>query len=342
MLPSMPAQKEKLDPQTPSIGLVIPFYPSMNDDRQINNTLVASLKRVQDELENHNSSAAFKAEAVIKLKALFARLNFLSERKSVAIIIDKNECSTLYLSFNAEPLIIVKEQISFFELIEPTAEDPDFYYLTLEDKNTVLYEYRTKTLFKIFEQSGKNAIHDVCSILNYTNPDNLKPVFVQGPRYLTDKFANRYGLQKIIFKNPISEGQKPMKAPSSILKITEQWKYWRSHLVSARLRLFQRSDALVHTKANIIHALKENSDGLLLVGKEKRVEICRKWMFDKQLQEMRTLFERFLSRGNRVILVDDEPLVNYDHIVLLKHSRGNFIKRFLHWREESGGLDLAC
>ena len=326
---------------TPSIGLVIPFYPLMNGDQQINEVLISTIKTIEDKLDNCNCSEMFKAEAVMKVKELFARLNFLSERKTVAIIMTPNESKVIYLSFSAEPVIVIKEHISFFELIEPSAEDPDFYYFLLENKTSVLYEYRNHKLYKIYEKAGKNSFKDVCSILNYTNAEHLKPVFVQGPPFLTEKFASEYGVHKIIFKNPITSNEKIGRKIFPISKIASQWKYWRSHIVYARIKFFQSSDSLIHTKAKIIHALQANADGLLMVGKRKRAEICKKWMFDKQIQEIQNLIENFLARGNRMILVDDESLINYGRIILLSQSRTNFIKKLLHWRDESGALDFV-
>jgi hypothetical protein len=325
----------------PSIGLVIPFYPLMNDDQQINKILALTIENIQEKLDNCNCPDMFKTEALMKIKGLLARLNFLSERKTVAIIITSQENKIIHLSFNAQPAIIIKEQISFFELIEPLEEDPGFYYFILEKRNSILYEYRSQRLYRIYEKAGKNSFKDVCDILNYTNSEYLKPVFVQGPEFLTEEFANEYGRHKIIFKNPITENEKIGRKFFSISKIARQWKYWCFHIVSARLKFFQRSDSLVHTKSKIIHALQTNTDGLLMVGKRKRIEIYKKWTFDKQIQEMQSLFEKFLARGNRMILVDDEPLINYDRIVLLKHSRSNFIKKLLHWRDESGSLDFV-
>lgn len=326
----------------PSIGIVIPFYPLMNNDQQINKVLGLTIENFQKKLDNSNYPEPFKAEALTRVTELLSQLNFLSERKTVAIIVNPNESQILYVSFSAEPVIVIKERISFFELIEPSAEDPDFYYFLLDSKVSILYEYRNQKLFKIYEKAGRKSFKDVCNILNYTNTEDLKPVFVQGPSFLTDAFANEYGKHKIIFKNPISENEKIGKRTFSVARIASQWKYWFSHIVSARIRFFKRADSIVHTKEKILHALKANVDGLLLIGKEKRKEICKRWMFDKQIQEMQNLFENFLARGNRVILVDDESLKDYDRIVLLKRSKTNFIKRLLHWREESGGLDFVC
>ena len=338
------AQK-KIEPQrtinlTPSIGLVIPFYPRMNDDQKIDNILAYTIEEILQQLDSSNCPEAFKTEAVQKIKATFDQLNFHSERKAVAIIMTPYESKTIYLSFNAKPIIVVKEQISFFELVEPFEESPEFYYFILEKRNSVLYEYRNQNLYKIYEKLGKSSIKDVCAILNYTNNESLKPVFVQGPGFLTDEFASEYGQHKIIFKNPITENEKIGGKAFSIARIIEQWKYWYSQLSLARVRLFNRSDSLIHTKTKIIHALKTNTDGLLLIGKAKRKEICSKWMLDKKIQEMQSLFEKFLIRGNRVILVDDEPLRSYDHIVLLKQVPGNFIKKLFHWRDESGQFDF--
>jgi hypothetical protein len=321
-----------------SLGLVIPFQPSMADMSTIKGILNYTLEVVQIKLEGTYETGEIKA-VIDRLKRIFSKLNYNSHRKSVAIIIEGEEEKVIYLNYSGKPVVYFKDPFSLLDLVADSVRNPEFEILVLNNQGADLYEYFNNSLHKVFAQKedacldSKNAeeclLQRISNIIKLVNKKNDKPVFIFSQNeQQTNKFCELFPYKEIVFKINVAEKQ---DASSTIhlltKKITSQWGYWQNKLVHGQISIAKKSQSLFIHLASVMKALKQSNDGLLLIDSYMKEEI-HKNLEDEKLfvatQNLAGEIEKFLARGNRIEITEGGLLENLGGIALIKENHSKF------------------
>lgn len=108
-----------------SLGLVIPFYPSMVDKNTIQGILNYTLEVVQAKLESLHVEVEIE-QITRRLQKIFKSLNYNSHRKSVAIIIEGEEEKVINLNYSGKPVFLFNETFSLLDLVGNSIQNPEF------------------------------------------------------------------------------------------------------------------------------------------------------------------------------------------------------------------------
>jgi hypothetical protein len=189
-----------------SLGLVIPFQPSMVDFKNIQKILNYTLEVVQIKLEGSYETEEIKT-VIKRLENIFRKLNYNSHRKSVAIIIEGEVEKIIYLNYSGKPVVFLNDPFSLLDLVADSVRIPEFEILVLNKPGAELYEYFNNSLHKVFAQKNGLCINKkngneflfqrISNIIKLINSKNDKPVFMNSKR---TNFANSSLLEKSYLK----------------------------------------------------------------------------------------------------------------------------------------------
>jgi len=333
-----------------SIGLIIPFQPSLVDLKTINSILDYTLEVVQTKLESQFRPKDKKA-IVGKLKTIFAKLNYNSHRKSVAIIINGEDEKIIYLDYNGKPVVFVNNPFSLLDMVADSVRNAEFELLIFTKKGAQLYEYFNNSLHKVFAETAdvENDKNGGIETLNYrigniikmVNKKNDKPIFVfSEDEQQTNKFCDFFLYREIVFKINIAvEKDHPATIDMLAEKINQQWDHWQTKLVKGQIAIAKKHETLISHINSVTKALKYSIDGLLLIDGFMKEEI-HKSLQDETLfvatQKLTEEIERFLERGNRIEITEGGLLENLGGIALIKDKDSQFqsYRLFKSYKEE--------
>jgi hypothetical protein len=344
--------KKKIKPPKifSSLGLVIPFQPSMCDDKTVLAELIYTMKMVAKAIrEKYTADCADKI--LERLEKILAKLNFDTLRKSVAIVLEPGNEKIIYLSFVANPVLFFGKSVSLLNLVTNVPRESDFYFLVFDDGDIRMYEYYNRQLGKVYEYhremlNGHTAngidlypmIYTQIQLINY---GYKKPVFISGKEEEMEIFLSKSPFSEIAFKkiNPI------MKYPVEIIKlmaleINFQWRLFKSKFITGRIKLAAKTNTLIGNKGQVMLALRKNQDGVLLLDKRLNKQL-QKTKFpatvfndaDELMQEV----ERFLIRGNTLEITETGLLKDFGGIALLAKENTGLKEAFFHRHNEAGG-----
>ena len=169
-----------------SLGLVIPFQPSIVERKTIQTIFDYALDLVQLKLERKFEQPEIN-RVVKRLEHIFNRLNYNSHRKSVAIIMEGEEEKIIYLNYSGKMVFQFNETFSLLDLVGNATQNPEFELLIFKNDGAELYEYFNHSLHRVFAQThsfcGKQEINNclirrISNILKQINSKNEKPIFV--------------------------------------------------------------------------------------------------------------------------------------------------------------------
>lgn len=323
-----------------SLGLVIPFQPSMADMSTIKGMLNYTLEVVQIKLEGSYETGEIKA-VIGRLKKIFSKLNYNSHRKSVAIIIEGEEEKVIYLNYSGKPVVYFNDPFSLLDLVADSAGTPEFEILVLNHTGAELYEYFNNSLHKVFEQKEDSCIDPknteecllqrISNIIKLVNKKNDKPIFIFSEKeQQINKFCEFFPFREIVFKinNPSTKDEgMPSKMKTLAAKIISQWDYWQSRLVKGQITIAKRSNILFSHLENVTKALKHSNDGLLLIDSFMKEEIHKTLLNETLFVATKKLtdeIEKFLARGNRIEITEGGLLENFGGIAFIKENHSKF------------------
>ena len=322
------------------LGVIFLFQPSMQDKRLIQNTLAYVTKSVETKLkEKYNS--AFHKSFLARLDKIFKRLNYNTNKKSVAILIGPDEERITYLNFFTKPLIYFNKNISIFDLVTNTNNQAEFFLLFLQETKSILFEYYNGKLHKEYETKENVfiSISPVCqrviakstrdqqilNVLKLMNSKNNKPVFVTGTTEDVNRLWNSAPDQEIMFK----KGSNFLNTPEDKLEflaseINDEWRYWYYEFLAGKIALAKKSNHLISKISAVSEGLRCSKDGLLLIDKYYKKQLLKSLRMNLLLRSpgiwMKHL-ERFLSRGNQIEIVKTGLLKDFGGIVLIENER---------------------
>ncbi len=334
-----------------TLGITFPFQPSLQDDRFIRSTLDYITKAVETKL-NEKYNIEFGKRILARLEKAFSRLNYNTHKKSVAILIGLNEESITYLDFFTKPFLYFNKNMSLFDLVATTNNQPEFFLLFSGDTKSMIFEYYHGKLHKEYEtrdhvfisntpgigrlvgNSTKVArCRQILKVLKLRNPTNNKPVFVTGKTEQINQLYNILSFQEILFKKAITfstDAEDKLKFLAS--EINEEWRYWHCEFLAGKIELSKKSNLLVSKINPVSDALKCSKDGLLLIDKYYKKQLVKsirgKALF-KFSEKWMKLLENFLSRGNQIEIVKSGLLKDYGGIVLIENEVMNSLDRRL-------------
>jgi hypothetical protein len=333
-----------------SLGLVIPFQPSMWDDKTILAELIYTMKMVSKAIrEKYTADCADKI--LHRLEKIFTQLNFDTLRKTVVIILEPDNEKIIYLSFVAKPMLFFGKSVSLLNLAGNIPREADFYFLVFDEGDIRMYEYCNRQLGKVYEhkQEMPNSytnygvgLYDILfrqvQLVNY---GYKKPVFVTGKNEQMDMFLSKSPFAEITFKkiNPIT------KYPIEIIKlmaqeINYQWRPLRTKFIAGRIKLAIKTNSLIGSIAEVLAALRKNWDGLLLLDKRLKKQLQKKELpvtvFDG-VDELMYQIEQFLMRGNVLEITETGLLKDFGGIVFLIKKNIRLEEAFFYRHNEAGG-----
>ena len=311
-----------------SLGVVIPFQPSMWDEKSIEAAWQHAIQIVQAKMKNRYGVEC-TTKLTTRLEKLFAKLNFNTHRKSLAVLLTADEEKLIYLSFPVKPFVFSGKSFSPLDLAANIQQEPDFYYLVLNKNHACLYDYNSKQLRKVFEQNNEpcplNLFKNASKTIDLLNSRYEKPVFVTGMPNLVEGFCNSSFYSKyfftLLYQSPtINNGIKQ----SLVKEITVHWKYWHSKFIKTKIMMAQKEGMLISNIDAVLKALDKCEDGLLLVDKLLKQQLQRTsntgglfQLADEFMQQL----EKFLARGNRIEITENGLLKDMGGIALLQNSK---------------------
>lgn len=320
-----------------SLGLAMPFYPSMHDENSIQNIL----KDVEENARTMLCKALDPGctdEMFLRLKNVFSKLNYNSHCKSIAVLIRPKEEKVTYLNFSVKPVIYLNKQVSLLELTANTDRQPDFYYLVLEQSRAKLYEYYHNRLNQVYatkKEPGLNVktnpetlFKQVLQTIERLNGHNEKPVFISGSPNLVELFCSSSLYPGIFFKlldnaAPLDEEIiKPL-----VKEIISHWDYWQSKFLMDQIMIAQKANVLIAEIERVLQALRNAVDGLLLIDKHLKQQLYKTRRANalfNTTDELMNQIECFLKRGNRIEITEPGLLKEFGDIVLLQNKIAHF------------------
>lgn len=338
-LPQIKSEKpltREINPAIYSLGLVIPFHPSMVDKNSIQGILNYTLEIAQTKLEGSYEESEIK-QVTRRLQKIFAGLNYNSHRKSVAIIVEGEEEKVIYLNYSGKPVFLVNDNFSLLDLVGNSKQNPEFELLVFKINGAILYEYFNDSLHKVYEQTRQlenesetdSIIQGISNIIKRVNSKNDKPIFVfSEDDYPAGKFCESFPFKEIAFKINISS-KEDLYSKIELLtnKIIKQWDFQQSKLIKGQIAIAKRTNTLYTRLNEVISALKLSDDGLLLIDSFMKDKIHRTSQEESNFASTKKLndqIEKFLTRGNRIEITQGGLLENVGGIALIKDNPPKF------------------
>jgi hypothetical protein len=313
-----------------SLGFVMPFQPSMWDDKSTQSTLDYCTHNIEKILHNTYSAECIKTMQG-RLQLLFKRLNLNTHRKGLAVIISADSEKVFYLNYPVRFSVCTGNFISLLDLVHGIKQEAVFYLLFVCKENICLYEYTNEHLNKVYEQkpdevSGCFVDADVraTSVITYMNTNCQKPVFIVGSSEEMNAIQKSIPFSEIVFQITQAQPQDSAEILQRIVaEIVEQWSYWLSKFDMGRIAMTKKANALIFNYGEVLNALCNSTDGLILMDKRLKKELQKRTMGDTHSLEINffiSQIERFVDRGNCIGIKENGLLKDWGGIVLLPNS----------------------
>lgn len=314
-----------------SIGLVIPFQPSIVEKKTIQIILEYTLDLVQQKLERKFDQPEIN-RVIKRLENIFYKLDYNSHRKSVAIIIEGEEEKVIYLNYSGKLAFQFNENFSLLDLVSDSMQNPEFELLVFHNEGAELYEYFNHSLHRVFAQDHnfcnktENCLFTrILNIIKQTNSKKEKPIFVySSDDEYAEVFCRNFWFKEIVFKiNLVREGEMASATEIMVKKIVTQWKYYQTKLIKGQIKIAKKDNLLVSQLPKVLNSLKKKDDGLLLMDRFMKDEIhttSSDINFKTATQKLNNQIEKFLDRGNRIEMTEGGLLEELGGIALIKNE----------------------
>lgn len=318
-------KKIKIGIMHQSAGLVIPFQPSMWDDNQISMALNHATETFRQKVKEKYSSVEVQKNLLSRLESLFAKLNFNTLRKSLAILLSPEGEKAIYLDFIVKPVAWISKSISLLDFTGSIREDPEFFILLMLKNKAVLYNYSNNHLNTVYTQDQITVTGDLhkytSAVIELLNSNNLKPVFITGDEDQVNSFYSGARLPETFFKKLYVADLTETMIHSMAAEITRQWDYWKARVLAHRIIFAQKENSLIYNINATFQALQNGANGLLLIDKRLKRRLVKSSIADFVLDLPKGIMaqlENFFIRGNRIEITKAGLLRNFGSIILLQ------------------------
>jgi len=340
-------KKSKIRTAFTSMGLAIPFQPSMWDEKSIKSVWNNGMEMVKAKLKSRYSEE-YTNTILTRLEKLYPKLNYNTHRKSLAIVLTPDEEKIIYLSFPVKPVVYLSKSVSLLDLAANMQEEPDFYYFVLNKESASLYDYNNKQLRKVYEQNNETCqeylFKNAVNIIERLNIQYEKPVFVTGRPNMAERFCNSSANSKQFFTLLYHATPFNTEIIQSLVKeITVHWSYWKSKFIKVKILLAHKEGMRICQIDAVLKALSKCADGILLVDKHLKYQLQKSNMAGSIFQftnELMHQLEKFLVRGNRIEITESGLLKDIGGIVLLQSTKPDIFNERLTYRNYGGGGSL--
>lgn len=349
-------QKEKQKPEMrtgkfvrhsfSSLGIIMPFQPSMWDEKTTITEWQKTIKAVQLKMKDK-----FSADCISKLtgrlQTLFTQLNFNTQRKTLAILLTPEEEKILYLNFHARPVVILGKEVTALDLTVNIGFEATFFLLTLTQNSIEIYESGNRKFHKryapVVTEDADTCLYKAANTIDLLNSKNDKPVFISGSPNLVELFCNNYKTESICF--PLLYHIGPFNnadIQSLVDEITRRWNYWRPKFIAGKVLLAQKANQLISSAEKVMDALSKQKDGFILVEKRLKQSLQNASAIsapDIYYREWVLLIERFLARGNEIVFTENGVLCQFGGIVLIQANQLNYSQTDRPFRQSRCGSE---
>ena len=320
-----------------TLGLVIPFQPSMQDERTVQTLMSYALKAVKTKMKESYDEVCIN-NVLARLEKLFLKLNYNTHRKSIAVILTTDEEKVIYLNFPVKPVVYLNKYVSLLELTANADRQPDFYYMILQENYAELYEYYHNQLHRVYATNQQPGLDEktnsgglfkqVSQTIERINSKNDKPVFVTGSPNVVELFCNSPYYSNTFFTLLYEVAPYGVEIINRLAKeIISHWNYWQLKFIADRIMTVKKTNSLIATLEAVLEALRRSVDGLLLIDKRLRQQLYKSRRVNAFFNigdELMNQVERFLSRGNHIEITETGLLKNFGGIVLLQKNTSHF------------------
>jgi len=328
-----------------SLGLIIPFQPSMWDDRNMRTALAGALDLVEQHMQGRFDEAITRL-IKSKLQAVFASLNLNTHRRSLAVILEPDQEKVFYLNHHALPTVLFGKSVTLLDLVTRTMQEPAFYMLVWTRNTGTIYDYNDRRITKMYEQYLDPSKGDLfkcgADALQILNSQNDKPVFVTGNPSMVELFCSRSHPSQVYFTllyDSSLHGKDSLKSIAA--EIASHWGYWKSKFLASRILLDHGENRLVCNGEAVLKAMTRGESGLLLIDNNFRKKLHAKTGFLEKLVHggLVAQLERFLATGNRVEMMPAGSLKELGEIALLPAGKERLPELLSLRQEEQSGLE---
>ncbi len=301
-----------------SLGLIMPFHPSMWNDRSIESGLNLAIYFIEKELYIKHSIE--DASAILsRVKNVFKALNFNSHCKSVAVILSPDSTKVLYLNYPVTLFVSTCNLISILDLLPHIMLETSFYLLFICNGNIRLCEYYHKQLIIVHEHKLNeerkelvDIVVNVFSIISLMNKNCQKPIFIIGNNKQINDFKSIVTYPEIIFKiKNIGLHNTAESVDIIVTEIIQKWSYWVSKFHIGRINLARKNNTIISNYKKVVNALNNSVNGLILLDR-KLISKMTKYKLENNYSNESELFinqiEKFIERGNYVV-INEKPLL---------------------------------
>ena len=166
----------------PSITIVLPFEPKMTPESELQNRLKEALAEVREKLQvrcNREQTTSI----LQRLNTVLNNLDFLTYKKSVAILLSAGFDRTYYLDFAVNQKIIVAEQFNLKEILHSKKDARQYLVLVLNAERSRIFLGSEDKLIRIVSnlpQSVDTFKNDPPErVGNFSDPSHLKEVLIK-------------------------------------------------------------------------------------------------------------------------------------------------------------------
>lgn len=330
--------KKRLRTTFTSIGMVTPFQPSMWDDKVVDAVWGKTMKNLAQKMKETYTNEVVNV-LMDRLKKLYARLNFNTHRKSLAIILTPVEERIIYLSFPVKPVIFFAKSISALELAANIQQEANFFYLVLDKNKSELYDLGgSGQLRKVYGENDNpdfsTLSQNVINAIELLNRETRKSVFVTGSPNLVELFCNSHAEARAFY--PLLHDFTPFNKEiiqSVVREITTNWNYWRSKSIRRKILIAQQANRVISNVTSVLQALIKGMDGILLLDKRLKKQLQKPVLGNVIFEiaaDLNTQIERFLIRGNQIEITETGLLRGLGGIALLPNLKKSPTDKIRH------------
>ncbi len=175
------SQAADISQESPAITIVLPFEPKMTPKSQLQRRLKEIVGEVREALQREYTGEQTRT-IVQKLNGVLDNLDFVTYKKSLAILLSPGFERIYYLDFPVSEKIIVGESFNFKEIIESKKDLHKYLVLVLSGEGSRIYLGSSHQFMKIVSnlplniQSCENDPPE--KVGNFSDPSHHKEVLV--------------------------------------------------------------------------------------------------------------------------------------------------------------------
>ncbi len=343
-----PRCRKRLKTTITKLGLLMPYCPGMDGDKDLTRVKQACLDTVLKKMQGQFTEICIN-KLLERIRGIFFLLREETSGKSVGIILSPFDEQVYYLNFPVAMEVFLGKEINLVELATNIPMPASFFMLAMDEQHVRLYDCDNGKCSKVVEYRGEfldqNTFTKIDSAIELLNMIERKPVFVTGTE-LALKQYNQYTDQPLwhFLQLKAIDTISFLTIDELSRNIFRQWKYFYSNYLRHIILESQKKSALIPGAISVLASLSRAVDGILLIGKQfyRKLKLPQSdQVFYPALRNLLLEIEKFILRGNRIVLVENKFIGQMGQIMLLPFDEpASGIKDCAHVEQERSGMLL--